>query len=54
MTQGAQQAIDLIARVLVTPGEVVAVEEPGYPPVRQLLASLGAHVVGACTRWCVP
>jgi GntR family transcriptional regulator/MocR family aminotransferase len=46
VTSGAQQAVDLIARVLVAPGDVVAVEEPGYPPVRALLTSLGARVVG--------
>jgi GntR family transcriptional regulator/MocR family aminotransferase len=46
VTNGAQQAIDLIGRVLVTPGDVVAVEEPGYPPVRGLFQSLGATVVG--------
>lgn len=46
VTRGAQQAFDLLARVLVTPGTVVAVEEPGYPPVRQLLEALGAEVVG--------
>ncbi|MFL6101127.1 MAG: PLP-dependent aminotransferase family protein [Actinomycetales bacterium] len=46
VTSGAQQAVDLIGRVLVAPGDVVAVEEPGYPPVRALFASLGARVVG--------
>jgi GntR family transcriptional regulator/MocR family aminotransferase len=46
VTHGAQQAIDLLARVLVEPGSVVAVEEPGYPPVRELLRSHGALVVG--------
>lgn len=46
ITQGAQQALDLIARVLVEPGAAVAVEEPGYPPARQLFASQGAQVVG--------
>ena len=46
ITNGAQQAIDLIGRVLVAPGDVVAVEEPGYQPVRRLLASQGATVVG--------
>ena len=30
VTVGAQQAIDLVARVLVEPGTVVAVEDPGY------------------------
>jgi GntR family transcriptional regulator/MocR family aminotransferase len=45
-TSGAQQAFDLIGRVLISPGDVVAVEEPGYPPVRSLFESLGAKVVG--------
>ncbi len=46
ITNGAQQAIDVIGRVLVEPGDVVAVEEPGYPPVRRLFQSQGATVVG--------
>ena len=46
ITNGTQQALDLIARVLVSPGDVVAVEDPGYPPARDLFASLGARVVG--------
>jgi GntR family transcriptional regulator/MocR family aminotransferase len=46
VTQGAQQALDLIGRVLIDPGTCVAVEEPGYPPARQLFQSLGARVVG--------
>ncbi|HEY1529670.1 MAG TPA: PLP-dependent aminotransferase family protein [Galbitalea sp.] len=46
VTAGAQQAFDLTARILVVPGDVVAVEEPGYPPVRALFTSLGATVVG--------
>ncbi|HEV3357342.1 MAG TPA: PLP-dependent aminotransferase family protein [Pseudonocardiaceae bacterium] len=46
ITRGAQQALDLIGRVLIDPGDVVAVEEPGYPPARALFASLGAKVLG--------
>ncbi|MET0424470.1 MAG: PLP-dependent aminotransferase family protein, partial [Actinoplanes sp.] len=46
VTNGAQHALDLIGRVLLRPGDVVAVEEPGYPPARRLFASLGARVVG--------
>ncbi len=46
VTNGAQQALDLIGRVLVEPGDVVAVEEPGYPPARRLFRSQGATVVG--------
>ncbi|MFF3441383.1 PLP-dependent aminotransferase family protein [Streptosporangium sp. NPDC002721] len=46
ITQGAQQALDLIGRVMIEPGCRVAVEEPGYPPARLLFRSLGARVVG--------
>jgi GntR family transcriptional regulator/MocR family aminotransferase len=46
VSHGAQQALDLIGRVLIEPGSCVAVEEPGYPPVRALFRSLGARVVG--------
>jgi len=46
VTSGAQQAFDLIARLLVTPGQTkVAVEEPGYPPVRAAFAAAGAQLV---------
>lgn len=46
VTGGAQQALDLVARVLLAPGDVVAVEEPGYPPAREAFAAYGARVVG--------
>nr|WP_300145195.1 PLP-dependent aminotransferase family protein [Propionicimonas sp.] len=46
VTSGAGHAVDLIARVLVPPASVVAVEEPGYPPVVELLRSHGLEVVG--------
>jgi len=46
VTNGAQQALDLIARVLVEPGCTVVVEDPGYPPARLLFAAQGARVVG--------
>jgi len=45
ITAGAQQAFDLIARVLVTPGQTVAaVENPGYPPLRLALLAAGARL----------
>jgi GntR family transcriptional regulator / MocR family aminotransferase len=46
VTNGTQQAVDLIARVLLAPGDRVAVEDPGYGPPRRLLASLGLDVAG--------
>lgn len=46
ITQGAQQALDLVGKVLIDPGDRVAVEDPGYPPARLLFRSLGAEVVG--------
>ncbi|WP_211841835.1 MocR-like pyridoxine biosynthesis transcription factor PdxR [Massilia eburnea] len=46
VTSGAQQGFDLLARVLVTPGQtVVALEDPGYPPMRAAFAAAGARVV---------
>ncbi|HEY2404208.1 MAG TPA: PLP-dependent aminotransferase family protein, partial [Steroidobacteraceae bacterium] len=46
VTSGAQQAFDLLARVLVTSGgAVVAVEDPGYPPMRVAFAAAGAKLV---------
>jgi GntR family transcriptional regulator/MocR family aminotransferase len=45
VTHGTQQALDLVARVLVAPGDVVAVEDPGYPHARDVFASYGARVV---------
>lgn len=45
VTHGAQHAISLVGRALLSPGDIVAVEDPGYPPIRALFASLGARVV---------
>ncbi|WP_250526821.1 PLP-dependent aminotransferase family protein [Caballeronia sp. GAWG2-1] len=44
VTQGAQQALDLLARVVVQPGDVVAMEEPGYPPARAIFSALHARI----------
>ncbi|HWE44921.1 MAG TPA: PLP-dependent aminotransferase family protein [Caulobacteraceae bacterium] len=45
VTSGAQQAFDLLARVLVQPGETtVAIEDPGYPPMRAAFAAAGARI----------
>jgi GntR family transcriptional regulator/MocR family aminotransferase len=46
VTSGAQQAFDLLARALVIPGKtVVAIEDPGYPPMRVAFAAAGARLV---------
>jgi GntR family transcriptional regulator / MocR family aminotransferase len=46
ITCGAQHAIDLVARVLLEPGDRVAVEDPGYVPAARLFQALGARVTG--------
>jgi len=42
---GAQQALDLLARVMIRPGDKVAMEDPGYTPARLIFQTLGAEVV---------
>lgn len=46
ITNGTQQAIDLVARVLLAPGDTIAVEEPGYGPPRLLFNAMGLRVAG--------
>ncbi len=46
ITNGTQQALDLLARVLLAPGDAIAVEDPCYGPPRHLFKSLGIRVVG--------
>jgi GntR family transcriptional regulator/MocR family aminotransferase len=46
VTNGTQQAVDVVARVLLAPGDRVAVEDPGYRPPRRLLESLGLRLAG--------
>ena len=46
VTNGCQQALDLVGRVLVRPGDRVAVEDPVYPGLKNLLTAMGAHLVG--------
>lgn len=44
VVNGSQQALDLCARVLIDPGDAVAVENPGYPDAAQVFAAAGARV----------
>ena len=46
VTSGALHGMDLVTRAMVGPGDVVAVEEPGYPPAVELLRSHGLAAVG--------
>ncbi len=46
VTNGCQQAMDLIGRVLVRPGDTVAVEDPVYPGLKNLLVGMGAQLCG--------
>jgi GntR family transcriptional regulator/MocR family aminotransferase len=46
LTNGAQQALDLVARVLVDDGDRVVIEDPGYTAALRLFASYGARVTG--------
>jgi GntR family transcriptional regulator/MocR family aminotransferase len=43
VVNGSQQALDLCARVLVDPGDEVALEHPGYQGARQLFTAHGAR-----------
>jgi len=46
VTSGCQQALDLLQRILVRPGDKVAVEDPVYPGVKNLFSRAGAKVTG--------
>jgi DNA-binding transcriptional MocR family regulator len=47
ITSGAQQAFDLIQRVLASRGETVVIEDPVYPGLRNAFLRGGARVIGA-------
>lgn len=42
---GSQQALDLAARVLMEPGETVAMEDPQYQGTREILRASGARIL---------
>ncbi|MEP7064912.1 MAG: PLP-dependent aminotransferase family protein [Gemmatimonadota bacterium] len=45
IVSGAQQALDLAARVLIDPGDAAWMEDPGYSGARAALAGAGARVI---------
>lgn len=45
ITRSIEQAIDLVARTLIAPGDVVVVESFGYPPAWSVLRLAGARLV---------
>jgi GntR family transcriptional regulator / MocR family aminotransferase len=46
ITSGTQQSLDLIARVVLDPGDRVWMEDPGYPAATALFRAAGAEVLG--------
>jgi len=46
ITAGTQQALDVLARTLLAPGEKIAVEDPSYGPPNRLFQALGLRVIG--------
>lgn len=45
VTLGAQQALYLIAALLMRPGSIVGVEDPGYPDARNIFRRMAAQIV---------
>jgi len=45
IVSGSQQALDLTARLLIDPGDVALIEDPGYPGARIALSAAGATLV---------
>lgn len=46
VVDGAMDGLDLVSRALLDVGDRVAVEDPGFPPLLDLLEASGAEVVG--------
>jgi DNA-binding transcriptional MocR family regulator len=46
IVDGAMDALDLIVRSLLRPGDVAVVEDPGFPPLLDLLEARDIEVVG--------
>ena len=46
VTNGCQQGLDLLQRVLAAPGDAVAVEDPIYPGLKSVFHQAGVRVLG--------
>lgn len=46
ITNGCQQALDLLQRLFTRPGDCVLVEDPIYPGLRNVFAHAGVRIVG--------
>jgi GntR family transcriptional regulator/MocR family aminotransferase len=45
VVNGSQQALDLVARVLINRGDAVAIEDPQYQGAREIFRSVGARLL---------
>lgn len=48
ITNGTQQALDLVMRLLIDPGDAIAIENPGYLSARRIFLSHGATLIPVC------
>ena len=49
IVRGAQQGLDLAARLLLDPGDVAWMEDPGYPVAREILRGVNAEMANIPT-----
>lgn len=45
LTNGTQQALDLVMRLLVNPGDRIGIEDPGYLSARRIFLSHGVELL---------
>jgi GntR family transcriptional regulator/MocR family aminotransferase len=45
IVNGSQHGLDLLVRLLIDPGDYVAIEEPGYQAARQAMVAAGARII---------
>ncbi|RMH01146.1 MAG: PLP-dependent aminotransferase family protein [Chloroflexi bacterium] len=51
ITTGAQQALDVLCRVLINPGDAVILEQTVYTGIQQVLAPFRARILGVPTNY---